>query len=266
MNNPIGIFDSGIGGLTVLYEAQKLLPQENFIYFSDNKNIPYGDKSSGQVKNLVSKGIKFLANKNVKTMIVACNTATSVAINDLRSGFNLPIVAMEPAVKPAVAGSAGKKVLVLATPITLRENKFKNLIKRLDIEKELIIASAPGLAELIENHLIVCYNHFVYSEKIHKYLENLLKKHDFSNISSVVLGCTHYVFLRPYLKKIIPINIKVIDGNKGTVKQLQRILKAKELLNSSKSPGKIDFFTSDLTFSNWREICQGIMKNYISKK
>ena len=132
---PIGFFDSGIGGLSVLYESLKILPNENYIYYSDGDNAPYGVRPKEEVRDLVLNAMRFIASKGVKAIVVACNTATSVAIEDIRRLYDFPVIGMEPAVKPAVMSGSRKRVLVFATELTLKEEKFKNLVARVDTQQ-----------------------------------------------------------------------------------------------------------------------------------
>lgn len=232
---PIAIFDSGIGGLSVLNEATKTLPNEDFIYFSDLANFPYGDKKTSELKKIILKNIKTLIEKDCKAVVIACNTATSVAINDLRKEFSIPIIGMEPAIKPALE-KRHKKILVLATPITLKLDKFNELRTKLDKGHDLIILPAKGLASLIENYVIKKSD----KKEITKYLKKLFSNIDIDKdeISTIVLGCTHYVFIKELIRKIFT-NIKIIDGNIGTINRLQSILKDKNLLNNKNEKGNI---------------------------
>ncbi|MDD5731732.1 MAG: glutamate racemase [Patescibacteria group bacterium] len=230
---PIGIFDSGIGGLSVLEEARKLLPHEDFIYFSDSANFPYGDKKTNELKKIIIKNIKTLVDAGCKAIVIACNTATSVAITDLRKKFSIPIIGMEPAIKPALEGRH-EKILVLATPLTLKLEKFNQLRSKLDKEDELIILPAKGLAGLIEKNVLNGSD----KKEIKKYLEKLFSKINKKEISTVVLGCTHYVFIKDLVQKLFS-GKKVIDGNLGTVQHLKKVLKEKNLLNKQKGKGNV---------------------------
>jgi glutamate racemase len=234
----IGFFDSGIGGLSVLREALTLLPNENYIYFADSDNAPYGTKTKDEVKKLTFDAIKFLVDKNIKALVVACNTATSAAVRDLRGVYGFPIVGMEPAVKPAVErnGNAGKRVLVLATPLTLKEEKFKSLVLKFDAGHIVDMLPAPKLVELAEKFIfngpeVEGYIREIIPENIHQY-------------GTVVLGCTHFPLFRQALTGILPAGIDIIDGNKGTVNRLYDLLKAANLLNASAEKGRVVFYRS----------------------
>jgi len=231
-NQPIAFFDSGIGGLTVLHEALKILPNEQYIYFSDGDNAPYGTRPKEEVRELVLKAVEFIANQGIKALVVACNTATSVAIEDLRRRYDFPVIGMEPAVKPAVVGSQ-KRVLVFATELTLKEEKFKNLVASVD--KNQVVDYLP-LQELV-----MFAEHFeMQEEKIVPYLQAKLSCIDLSKYGAVVLGCTHFLFFKKSMQQVLPPDIQIIDGNLGTVKNLKT--KLGNHLNDG--PGRVSYFLS----------------------
>ena len=233
----VGFFDSGIGGITVLHEALKTLPYEDYIYFADTLNAPYGTKNRDEVRTLVFNAVDFIVSLGVKAVVIACNTATSVAIEDLRKRYTIPIIGMEPAVKPAVEkiGGTQKRVLVTATPLTLKEEKLKNLIDRIDNEHIVDLLPLPGLVQFAEN--------FEFSEEIvSKYIIKELATCDINRYGTIVLGCTHFLFYRKLLKKIIPEQIDIVDGNIGTVNHLKRVLSQGAGLETGK--GKIKWYCS----------------------
>lgn len=237
-NKPIGFFDSGVGGISVLKEAVKLLPNENFIYFGDSKNAPYGIKTVNEVKRLTFNAVNFLMSKEVKAIVVACNTATSAAIEDLRTCYkNIPIVGIEPALKPAVKLRRKGKIIIMATPMTLSEAKFNNLMNSYKNEAEIEPLPCAGLAELIEKGLVE-------GEEVNSYLKNKLKPYLKTPISSVVLGCTHYPFIKNELSKILDKNTEIIDGSIGTAKHLKRQLSNMNILNTQSLPGKVEIINS----------------------
>ena len=235
---PIAFFDSGIGGLTVLFEALQELPQENYIYFADSKNAPYGIKSKEEVHNLVKKAVDFLLGKGIKTLIIACNTATSVTIEDLRKSYSIPIIGMEPAVKPAIKKSEQnhKRVIVTATPLTLKEEKLKNLIERVDNEHIVDLLPLPELVPLAEKGQF-------HTKEVKEYLKGEFARFQLTDYGTVVLGCTHFIFFKKMFQEILPPHIDIIDGNKGTVTNLKRILTEKNLLNPS-GTSNIEYFIS----------------------
>lgn len=237
-NKPIGFFDSGVGGISVLKVARNLLPHENFIYFGDSKNAPYGVKSVEEVKNLTFDAVDFLISKGVKAIVIACNTATSAAIEDLRNNYiDIPIIGIEPALKPAVESENPGKIIIMATPMTLSETKFSNLMNSFKQKAEIIPLPCAGLVELIESGKTE-------GEEVNHYLKEKLKPYLNSTISSVVLGCTHYPFIKEELSKILQKETEIIDGSLGTSKQLKRQLENMNALNNQSSPGKIEIINS----------------------
>lgn len=233
----IGFFDSGIGGITVLHEALKMLPNEDYIYYADTANVPYGPKPKDEVKMHIFNAVDFIMNQGVKAIVIACNTATSVAIEDLRAKYSIPIIGMEPAVKPAVEKNENihKRVLVTATALTLKEEKLKNLITRLDNEQIVDLLPLPGLVKFAEG--------FEFNEEsVLPYLQEELSRFDLNKYGTIVLGCTHFTLFKDMFRKILPQDIDIIDGNVGTVNHLKRTL---EQLNSiNEGSGNITFFNS----------------------
>ncbi|WP_461206560.1 glutamate racemase [Clostridium sp. DL1XJH146] len=237
-NNPIGFFDSGVGGLSVLKEAIKILPNEDFIYFGDSKNAPYGTKSLEEVKKLSFDAVKYLISKNVKAIVVACNTATSASINDLRLEFkSIPIIGIEPALKPATKLNIKGPIVIMATPMTLSEKKFKNLLKKYNKNSEIIPLPCARLVEFIEDGITE-------GKELNVYLKEKLAPLKQHSISSVVLGCTHYPFVKKEIKNIVGDSIPLIDGGKGTAKQLKHKLTTLDILNNQTESGKITIFNS----------------------
>lgn len=233
----IAFFDSGIGGITVLHQAMKSLPLEDYIYYADTLNAPYGTKTRDQVRKLVFDAVDYIVSLGVDAVVIACNTATSVAIEDLRKRYSIPIIGMEPAVKPAVEKNGGthKRVLVTATPLTLKEEKLKNLIDRVDNEHIVDLLPLPGLVQFAES--------FEFRDGVvAEYMMKELASCDINSYGTIVLGCTHFLFYRNILKKIIPGNIDILDGNAGTVNHLKKVLGEKGGLNSGN--GKVRWYCS----------------------
>lgn len=236
----IAFFDSGVGGLTVLSEALHHLPSEDYIYYADTENAPYGVKSRNEVKKLVLNAVEEIADKGIKALVVACNTATSIAIKDLREKYSFPVIGMEPAVKPAVESNGEKKrILVVATELTLKEERFKNLVSKLD--KGHIIDAVP-LSLLVD----FCEKGIFHEDIIIPYLMDQFKNLDLNNYSTLVLGCTHFPFYRDYFNRIFPDSTSIIDGNEGTVKRLIHLISAEELVPRKKNSGKIEFYNSGI--------------------
>lgn len=235
---PIGFFDSGVGGLSVMKEALKIMPNENYIYFGDSINAPYGVKSVEEVRSLTFKAVEFLLSKGVKGIAIACNTATSAAVADLRVKYpNLPLVGIEPAVKPAVELKENGNILIMATPMTIKEAKFNRLMDRYKDRANIIPVPCPGLVEFIESGKFE-------GKEIETYLNERLNEYKKANISAIVLGCTHYPFIKPVLTKIFGENTSIIDGGMGTVKELKRRLMNEDLLNDSDNDGNIEIINS----------------------
>lgn len=237
-NNPIGFFDSGVGGISVLKQALKILPNENYIYYGDSGNAPYGIKTVEEVKKLSFKATDFLLSKGAKAIVVACNTATSAAIEDLRKAYNdIPVIGIEPALKPAIELNNSGSIITMATPMTLSEKKFNNLMNKYENNSPIESLPCPGLVELIESGIIE-------GEEINCYLEEKFKNYLNNKIAAVVLGCTHYPFIKEEIKKIVGNEVKVIDGGYGTAKQLERKLELNNLLNKNGLQGKVEIYNS----------------------
>ena len=229
---PIGFFDSGVGGISVLKKAMALLPQEDFVYFGDSIHAPYGDKDLDTIKRLSFQVVEKLMDYSIKALVVACNTATSAAIEDLRSIYSdLPVIGIEPALKVAVDHTETGNILVLATKRTLEEKKFKNLLDRYKESRSVETLPLPGLVEIIEEG-------GDYQEKSYLYLKEALKSVE-KEMSAVVLGCTHYPFIKPSLRRIYGEDVLIVDGSEGTARHLKEVLAEKNLLTSKKVKGSL---------------------------
>lgn len=238
-DRPIGFFDSGVGGLSVLREAVKVLPGEDFVYFGDSKNAPYGIKDVEEVKALTFKAVDFLIEKNIKALVVACNTATSAAIIDLREKYSrvMPIIGIEPALKPAVEYKRKGKIIIMATPMTLAEEKFSKLMNNYKSEAQIEPLPCPGLVELIETGIIE-------GEELNKYLVEKMAPFKHEGIAAVVLGCTHYPFIKKALSGVLMKGVPIIDGSRGTVRQLKRQLNEYDIVNKRIKDGSIEINNS----------------------
>ena len=245
----IAFFDSGIGGVTVLHEALKSCRFDEYIYYADTLNAPYGTKSKDDVKRFVSVAIDFIASLKVSAIVIACNTATSAAIEDIRKRYSIPIIGMEPAVKPAVKITEGtqKRVLVTATPLTLREEKLKNLIDRVDNEHIVDLLPLPELVEFAENFEFK-------DEVVGDYLIKKLTPCDLTRYGTIVLGCTHFIFYKNLFKRIIPDHIDVIDGNRGTINNLKNILNQPDGLGAGK--GDIKWYASGRQVNDIKKLAE----------
>ena len=237
-NNPIGFFDSGVGGLSVLKEAIKLMPNENYIYFGDSKNAPYGVRELSDVKKLTYAAVDYLLKKDAKALVIACNTATSAAVAPLRKAYpKVPIVGIEPAIKPAVNLNKEGSIIIMATPMTLSLSKFNNLLDKYKENSDIIPMPCAGLVEYIEDGNLS-------GEELKKYLKNKFKPYKDKVIGSVVLGCTHYPFIKDTIKEIVGDDVEIIDGGYGTSQEMKRRLTAANLLNPSKEKGQIQIYNS----------------------
>ncbi|KEI08365.1 glutamate racemase [Clostridium sp. K25] len=235
---PIGFFDSGVGGLSVLKEAIKILPNEDFIYYGDSKNAPYGTKKVDEVKKLTFDAVKVLLGYNVKAIVVACNTATSAAIEDLRNTYkDMPIIGIEPALKPAVELSGEGKIVIMATNMTLAEKKFNKLMSKYKDKCDIVSLPCPGLVEYIEKGIVE-------GKKLKEFLVEKLSILDKDKIASVVLGCTHYPFIKKELYSILGDEVVIIDGSFGTANQLKRKLIKSNSINKENKKGKITILNS----------------------
>jgi glutamate racemase len=229
----IGIFDSGIGGLTLLAEALGVLPQEDYYYYADADNVPYGTRPEKQVRELTLAAADFLAERGIQALVVACNTATSAAISALRRRFRFPVLGMEPAVKPALATQNGR-VLVAATPLTLRLEKYHNLVASLHAEDIVDELPLPELVTYAEQG--------VFGEAAMPYLRAACAPLDLTCYGTVVLGCTHFPFYRDQFRALMP-DAAIIDGNAGTVRHLAALLAEEGCLTGAGS-GAVRFFCS----------------------
>ncbi|MDO5521956.1 MAG: glutamate racemase [bacterium] len=234
----IAVFDSGVGGISVLRELVKLMPNENFIYYGDSAHAPYGTKSIEEVYQLSIHNIEKLAQQGIKAVVIACNTVTSVAIDDLRDKYRkMPIIGVEPALKPAVLHKKDGRVLVMATPITIHEHKFSKLMDTYQRMAEVIPLPCGGLADLVEAGKVE-------GEEVEDYLGNLLAPYVSPKLDAIVLGCTHYPFAKEAIAKVVGYDVEFFDGGVGTAKETERRLKESGLLNPSKEKGKVTMLNS----------------------
>jgi glutamate racemase len=249
-NQKIIFLDSGIGGISVLQDALKIMPNEDYLYFGDNLHAPYGTKTRDEVLQLT---LDIVAKLNqtyaVKAMVIACNTMTSVAAEELRKIYQFPVIGMEPAIKPALEKlvNTNKRVLVLATPLTLTLEKFLSLMAKLDITHKIDTLPAPELVGFAEN--------FDFSETT--FLPYFAKKFhdlDFNKYGALVLGCTHFLFFKMLFAKVLPKHVVLIDGNVATVKHLQRRLHGKL---KETGPGSVEY-----RFSGKQQPVELLSKNY----
>ena len=229
----IGVFDSGVGGISVLKELVSQMPREKFLYFGDSANAPYGIKSTEEVRALSLQAAAYLASRGLKALVVACNTATAASIQALRQQYpGLLVVGIEPAIKPAAIRFPGGKVGVMATEVTLREKKLNTLLSHYP-ETEFIPIPAPGVVELVEQGKAD-------SPDMDALLKNLLAKYK-GNLDGLVLGCTHYPFVKKAIRRVLG-DIPLFDGGKGTARHTKACLEEKGLL--SNGPGSVEIENS----------------------
>lgn len=218
-NKPIGIFDSGIGGTSIWAAIHQLLPNEKTIYLADSKNAPYGQKSKAEIIALSIKNVEFLLKMDCKLIVVACNTATTNAIQELRAKYAVPIIGIEPAIKPAATNSKTQTIGILATQGTLNSELFHKTTEKYHNTK-IIEQVGHGLVQLIENGNI---NSLEMTQLLHSYLTPMIQ----ANIDYLVLGCSHYPYLIPKIKEILPAHIQIIDSGEAVAKQTRNVLQEK---------------------------------------
>ena len=227
INNYIGVFDSGVGGISVLRHLVKQMPQERYLYFGDSANAPYGTKTKEEVKKLTFAAAEYLISRGIKAFVVACNTATSAAIRDLRAAYpELIIIGIEPALKLAADRFPGGNLAVMATPMTLREEKFARLLARFEKDCTIHKIPAPGLVELIESGK----GDSPEADALLKTLFDPYRK----DFDALVLGCTHYPFASASISRVLGTKVALLDGGEGTAKETKRRLEQAGLLRSGK--------------------------------
>lgn len=238
---PIGVFDSGLGGISVVRELVRDMPHEQVLYFGDSANAPYGTKTPEQVRDLSFAIVERFVRQGVKAVVIACNTATSASVNELRDTYDIPIIGMEPALKVACDRGHGhrQRVIVAATPLTLREHKFAALMDRFTADHTIFPEPCPGLVSIVENGNL--HNHDLVMETLHSYFD----RYDLTSIDSVVLGCTHFVFYRDYFRELLPDSAAIIDGNEGTVRHLGVVLESLGALAPENATGGVTLANSD---------------------
>ena len=237
MPKPIGIFDSGVGGTSIWKEVAKMLPNENTIYLADSANAPYGEKSKEEILRLSIKNTEYLLSSGCKIIVVACNTATTNAIDYLRSHYDVPFIGIEPAIKPAALQTKTKKVGVLATKGTLSSSLFHNTSKLFADGITVLEQEGKGLVELIEAGEID-------SPEMRNLLVTFLNPMLEENIDCLVLGCTHYPYLIPILKEILPSNVNIIDSGEAVARQTKTVLEQNNLLTKANDNPEHLFYTN----------------------
>jgi glutamate racemase len=235
--NPIGVFDSGVGGLSVLHEIRRELPGEDLLYVADSGHAPYGDKSTQLIEARVIAIVEFLVSQRAKAIVVACNTATGVAIQMLRTRFPVPIIAMEPAVKPAAAHTQSGVIGVLATSRTIASNNFAKLHERFGADVKILMQACPGLVEQVEAGKLSGNKT---RALIEQYVLPLLEQ----RADTLVLGCTHYPFLAPLIREIAGPTVAIIDPSPAIAREVRRRLATANLLSTGSRAGTERFWSS----------------------
>lgn len=237
-NAPVAVIDSGVGGISVLKELIRLMPNENYIYFGDNKNAPYGTKTTEQVKSLMFSNVEMLLGAGAKAIVIACNTATAASVADLRKKYcDLPIIGIEPAIKPSAKYKKHSNVLVMATPLTLQQEKFEDLLIKYCEDANIMTLACPGLMEFIEEGITE-------GEELETFLKELFTNVEGIKFDSVVLGCTHYPHIKQAIRRILGDDVMIFDGGEGTAKETKRRLTQSGLLNASSQKGYLKILCS----------------------
>ena len=234
---PVGVLDSGVGGVSILREIRAILPLEDLLYVADSGHAPYGERSEAFIEARVTAIVEFLIAQAAKAVVVACNTATGVAVDTLRSRFQIPIVAIEPALKPAAAMTRTRRVGVLATHRTLESEKFARLRARYAADVEVMIQPCPGLAEQVERG---DFDSGATRRLVEAYVQPLIEK----GVDTLVLGCTHYPFLQPIIRDVAGNGVTIVDPGDAVARELKRQLERQGVTNEGGAPGRVEFVTS----------------------
>lgn len=231
----IGVFDSGVGGISVLRELTSLMPHENFVFFGDSANAPYGDKPYNTVFELSSRIARAFIDRGCKAIVIACNTATSTAADRLRAAYpQVPIIGIEPALKPAATSQHSGSILVMATEVTLALDKFRRLLIEYGGQSKVALVPCVGLADRIEKGNLE-------DRDLYELIDSLVGKYR-GQVESVVLGCTHYLFVKKQIQQVLG-NVNFFDGNTGTALQLKHVLEQTNLA-STNGNGQVLFYSS----------------------
>ena len=258
MNNPIVFFDSGIGGLPYLTHLREILPQENLIYIADNKNFPYGEKSKDHLIKIITSITDLIINRfNPKAIVVACNTASVTALNDIRSLSNIPIIGVVPAIKTAASMTKNNKIGVLATKRTVNGEYIKKLITEFSYDKDVYSVGASGIVEFVEKSLF-----FSSTKSVQKYITESVKELKRIGVDCVVLGCTHFIYVSEEINRALGPQVKVIDSRDGVSNQVKRVLSG--VLRDSPNPSYSDFYNTSTQENdrNYLEICRSFKLNF----
>lgn len=235
----VGIFDSGMGGLSVLHRALQTMPGIDFLYYADEEHVPYGEKTESEIRVFIDEIIGFMLDKQVDAIVIACNTATSVATKEYRSQFPIPIIGMEPAVKRAVEiyRDIPGRILVAATPVTIAGAKLHQLVEKVDKADKVDLIALPQLVRFAEK----CE---FQSDAVTDYLREALENYPVNEYKAFVLGCTHFNYFKESYKKVLPDFTQFVDGNEGTLRQLRRKLGEEAFLKKCKETSDVEYYFS----------------------
>lgn len=248
----IGVFDSGLGGLSVLRDIQRLMPAENLLYVADSAHAPYGDKSEAEVVQRSLQITEFFQQQKAKAVVVACNTATAAAVREIRQRYTFPVVGIEPGVKPALLQSQTGRVGVIGTTRTINSEKFSNLLTACADLGQVYSQACPGLVDAVEQGRQDTQD---VADLLYHYINPLLEK----GIDQLVLGCTHYPFLRPQIEAICGEQVTIVDTGEAVARQLQRLLQHDNLLNTTGGGGMVRFYSSS-THGNAASLISALLK------
>ena len=237
VTRPIGILDSGVGGLSLLRAIQAELPRENLLYVADSGYAPYGDKTPAWISARSAQVVSYLVEQQCKAVVIACNTITAVAVSELRDSFTIPIIAIEPAIKPAVAMTQSGVIAVMATTRTLHSESLQLLRKRYAAGVEVLFVPCPGLADKVESGDL-------HSSEVEQLLRNLLMPALCKGMDTLVLGCTHYPFLLDSIQRLVGPAVQIIDPSAAVAAEVGRRLRALDLLSTQQAPGTLAFCSS----------------------
>jgi glutamate racemase len=234
----VGVLDSGVGGISILRALVEFMPYENFMYFGDSANAPYGEKTREEIAGLTVRNVATLLEKGCKAIVVACNTATAAAIVSLREKYpDVPMIGLEPALKPAVLYKENSRIIVMATPFTLESQKFNELKSRYQDQAEIISLPCPEIVNFVERQEM-------YSPQLLHYLRQKFKPYQRQKIDAIVLGCTHFPFVRRAIQEVAGRDVILYDSALGVGRQVRRQLDAHDMLNTSEKRGQVEIFNS----------------------
>lgn len=234
---PIGVFDSGLGGLSIAREIRRRLPDEDVVYLADSAHTPYGGRPLDEIRDLSVAMADALVRRGAKLVVVACNTASGAAIEEVRERFALPVVGLEPAVKPAAQESRTRRIAVLATPATLQTERFHRLIDNHGADVEVLKIACPGFVELVEEGELD-------GERAMREVSEVLAPVLAEGVDEVVLGCTHYPFLRGAIARVLGPEVEILDSGVAVARQVERVLLGHDLRRPGGGGGRLDLFTT----------------------